>query len=131
VNAAPHLELNPKLKDAALRDLFAAAWPQAHVPTLQRLSDHSLCWVGAFNGEQLVGFVNVAWDGEAHAFLLDPVVHPDHRRAGMGLALVERAAAACTQRGIEWLHVDYEPALASFYQRAGFHPTQAGLLQLK
>ena len=40
----------------------------------------SLTYVAAYDtvggGEQLVGFVNVAWDGGIHAFLLDTTVHP-------------------------------------------------------
>ncbi|TDC74765.1 GNAT family N-acetyltransferase, partial [Streptomyces hainanensis] len=37
---------------------------------------------------RLVGFVNVAWDGGAHAFLLDTVVASDHRRLGIAARLV-------------------------------------------
>ena len=28
----------------------------------------------------------------------------------------------------EWLHVDYEPQLAPFYEPCGFRPTAAGLM---
>ena len=35
---------------------------------------HSLGWVCARRGADLAGFVNVAWDGGGHAFLLDTVV---------------------------------------------------------
>jgi hypothetical protein len=31
---------------------------------------------------------------------------------------------------MEWLHVDYEPHLDSFYRACGFQPTLAGLLEL-
>lgn len=42
----------------------------------QRLDmfDRSLTWVAAWRGEQLVGFVNMATDGGAHAFVLDTTV---------------------------------------------------------
>jgi GNAT superfamily N-acetyltransferase len=78
----------------------------------------------------LIGFVNVAWDGGAHAFLLDTTVHPDFRRRGIATELVRRVAEAARARGAEWLHVDFEPHLETFYRGCGFAPTAAGLLRL-
>jgi len=92
--------------------------------------ERSLCWVSAHIGERLVGFVNVAWDGGRHAFLLDSVVHPSCRRRGIGLALVRCAVEEARSLGAEWLHVDYEARHADFYRRCGFRPTQAGLIAL-
>nr|WP_281173670.1 GNAT family N-acetyltransferase [Deinococcus frigens] len=93
--------------------------------------EHSLTWITAFDGTELVGFVNVAWDGGVHAFLLDTTVHPGWARRGIGTELVRRAAAAAREHGgLEWLHVDYEPHLSGFYELCGFTPTPAGLLRL-
>jgi GNAT superfamily N-acetyltransferase len=79
----------------------------------------------------LIGFANVAWDGSDHAFLLDPKVHPDYQRQGIGTALVRRAAVAADEAGCEWLHVDFQPHLRGFYVGAcGFGPTDAGLIRL-
>jgi hypothetical protein len=58
----------------------------------------------------------------------------EHRTLGVqpGLRrrLVERAAEVARRSGVEWLHVDYEPALEGFYARCGFRPTPAGLMRL-
>jgi predicted N-acetyltransferase YhbS len=78
-----------------------------------------------------MGFLNVAWDGGCHAFLLDPTVHPDYRRHGIGLELVRRATEAAKARGVEWVHVDFVPELRTFYERAGFAPTSAGLFRVR
>ena len=70
----------------------------------------------------LVGFVNVAWDGADHAFLLDPKVRPDHQRRGIGTELVRRAALHAKRAGCEWLEVDFDEdgGLEPFYfQRVG------------
>jgi GNAT superfamily N-acetyltransferase len=124
------IRVRPALTDGQLNALFAAAWPahapRAWAPVLAR----SAAYVGAFHAHGLVGFVNVAGDGGAHAFLLDPTVHPAHRRQGLGLALVRRAAELARAAGAEWLHVDYEPHLAAFYAAAGFRPSAAGVLRL-
>lgn len=90
----------------------------------------SLTWVTAHDRERLVGFVNVAWDGGAHAFLLDTSVYPDAQRRGIGSGLVREAVQAARAEGAHWLHVDFEPHLAGFYAACGFQPTAAGLLRL-
>jgi ribosomal protein S18 acetylase RimI-like enzyme len=111
----------------ALRD---AAWTQVGDQDWQPILQRSLGWVCATDGNRLIGFVNVAWDGGVHAFLLDTTVHPDFQRRGIGRALVEEAAAMAQQRGAEWLHVDYDEELDSFYRGCGFRPTLAGLIDL-
>src|SRR5687768_7207397 len=57
-----------------------------------RIRPHSLGWITARAADQaLVGFVNVAWDGCDHAFLLDTKVRPDHQRRSIGTELVRLA----------------------------------------
>jgi GNAT superfamily N-acetyltransferase len=96
----------------------------------QPVLDHCLTYVTARNDGLLVGFVHVAWDGRDHAFLLDPRVHPDFRRKGIGVEMVRLAARTAAKAGCEWLHVDYDPDLAPFYEACGFKSTAAGLIRL-
>jgi GNAT superfamily N-acetyltransferase len=96
-----------------------------------QLERHSLGWVCARDGDGLVGFVNVAWDGGVHAFILDTVTAARCQRQGVGTRLVEVAAEGSKAAGCEWLHVDFEEHLRGFYVDAcGFTPTDAGLIQL-
>ena len=97
-----------------------------------RIRPHSLGWVTAREQEgSLIGFVNVAWDGGDHAFLIDTKVRPDHQRRGIGTELVRLAARHAKKAGCEWLEVDFEQPLAPFYLDAcGFAPTPAGLIHL-
>ena len=55
------------------------------------LDRHSLGWVVARDGDDLVGFVNVVWDGRAHAWLQDTMVATKARRGGIGTRLVALA----------------------------------------
>jgi GNAT superfamily N-acetyltransferase len=139
---ADHIEyrLLPELSNEILNRLFSAGSPGHGWPSWQKQPDpsdwqpvleHSLVYVGAFDGDSLIGFVNVAWDGGDHAFLLDPRVHPDQRNRGIGTELVRRAEAAARDAGCEWLHVDYDAELTSFYEACGFRPTAAGVITLK
>jgi GNAT superfamily N-acetyltransferase len=92
---------------------------------------HSLGWVCARDADRLVGFVNVAWDGGVHGFVLDTMVAADVRRCGVGRALVAIAVREARAAGCEWLHVDFDPHLRSFYFAAcGFTPTDAGVIRL-
>jgi ribosomal protein S18 acetylase RimI-like enzyme len=91
----------------------------------------SLAYVCAYQGERLVGFVNLAWDGGVHAFVLDTTVHPELCRRGIGSELVRRAADVARAREVAWLHVDCEPHLTGFYRRCGFRHTEAGLMDLR
>ena len=97
-----------------------------------RIRPHSLGWVTArLDDGTLVGFVNVAWDGCDHAFLVDTKVRLDHQRRGIGTELVRVAAEHAKEARCEWLEVDFDDHLRSFYYDAcGFTPTNAGLLRL-
>ena len=98
-----------------------------------RIGPHSLGWVTARADGPLIGFVNVAWDGGDHAFLLDTKVHPAHRRRGIGTRVVRRAIVEAKRAGCEWIEVDFDDTegLGSFYFDAcGFRPTAAGLVHL-
>jgi ribosomal protein S18 acetylase RimI-like enzyme len=93
---------------------------------------HSLLWIGAFDCERLIGFVNVAWDGGVHAFLLDTAVEVPYRHRGIGTRLVHEAIEAVKRRGgLEWLHVDSDDVLMErFYYPVGFRPAPAGLVNV-
>jgi len=95
------------------------------------LMRHSLGWVCARHEGDLVGFVNVAWDGSTHAFVLDTLTARHARRRGVGTRLVAVAAAEARAAGCEWLHVDYDEDLEPFYVGAcGFSPVPAGIIRL-
>ena len=96
-----------------------------------QLEGHSLGWVVARDGDALVGFVNVAWDGLVHAWIQDTMVATAARRQGIATELIARAVEESRAAGCEWLHVDFEDHLRPFYLEAcGFTETNAGLIQL-
>lgn len=96
-----------------------------------QLDLHSLGWVTARVADRLVGFVNVVWDGLVHPWIQDTMVATDLRGRGIGARLVRTAREEAKQAGCEWLHVDFEDHLRTFYYQAcGFAPTSAGLIRL-
>ena len=88
-------------------------------------------WMTARSGEGLVGFVNVIWDGLAHAWIQDVMVAPSHQRNGIGARIVAAARDEARGAGCDWLHVDFDEHHRDFYFDAcGFTPTTAGLIRL-
>jgi ribosomal protein S18 acetylase RimI-like enzyme len=120
------------ITDAEMVALVQAHGGHAVAGWWDQVRPYSLGWVTArLRDANLVGFVNVAWDGGDHAFLLDTKVASEYQRRGIATTIVSRAALHARAAGCEWLHVDFEEHLASFYFDAcGFRPTPAGLIHL-
>lgn len=123
-------KVNARLSSAELNTLFAAACPHHVQRDFRPALKHALVYVSARHRGRLIGFAKVVSDGGVHGFLLDPTVAPDWQRQGVGRRLVERCALEARKRGVEWLHVDFEPKFARFYTKCGFKPTRAGLRRL-
>lgn len=122
--------LNPFPGEAALDDFWRCAWGAPPPDNYGQVLQRSLAHLGAMDGDRLVGFVNVAWDGGVHAFILDTAVDVAYRRRGIASELVRRAAELARDSHAHWLHVDFEPHLEGFYRACGFGPTAAGLMRL-
>lgn len=119
----------PTLND--LNVLWLDAWGYPIAENLPDVLSRSLAHIGAYDDEQFIGFVNVAWDGGLHAFILDTCVASRMRGKGIASRMVIEATKVARERGAKWLHVDFEPHLTSFYRKCGFRPTEAGLIQFK
>jgi predicted N-acetyltransferase YhbS len=123
--AFTNAEVNALHAEAFETDVFDA-WDW-----VEQVRRHSLGWVTARDGTQLVGFVNVITDGEIHAWLQDTMVADSHRHRGIGTEVVRQATDGARDAECEFLHVDFGDDLRKFYFGAcGFSPTHAGLLEL-
>lgn len=120
----------PPLTNEMLGELLDGDASRDKRSDYENLLTHSLTWVGAFDGDRLIGYANVAWDGGVHAFLLDPTVKEEFRGHGIGTRLVKEVLAAVAEYPtIQWVHVDSSDDLMKhFYVPAGFRPTAAGLV---
>src|SRR5580704_1975053 len=132
---ATRFEWRGEFSNEALSRLHAEAFEHQFVDHdwRRQVSAHSLGWVCAFgDDDELVGFVNVPWDGGVHAYVLDTAVAGRVRRQGIGTTVVAVATERARAAGCEWLQVDFEGAtLSRFYlQSCGFKPTTAGLVRL-
>ena len=133
-SGAIEYRVSPPLTNDELNPLYAVSWPHHKTWDFMPVLERALVYVCAYDrsqGDRLIGFVYAAWDGGVHAFLLEPTVHPDYRRRGIGRQLVHHVRDVCLARGgLDWLHVDYDEELEPFYTSCGFKPTPAGLIRL-
>ncbi len=122
---------SPALGNDELNELFGSVWPSHTWRDFQPVLARSFTYLAAYHGLHLVGFLNVAWDGGVHGFILDTTVHKESQRKGLGVRLLREPEQIARAHGLEWLHVDFEPELESFYRAAGYAGTRAGLLRLR
>jgi GNAT superfamily N-acetyltransferase len=127
------LEWCGELADAEMVDLVESYGGNAAPGWWDTIRPHSFGWVTARDHDGLlVGFVNVVSDGSDHAFLVDTKTRGEQQRRGIATRVVGLAAEHARETGHEWLHVDFEPHLRSFYFDAcGFRPADAGLIRLR
>ncbi len=122
--------INVPVTSRQLNDLFASSWEGHQWRDFEPVLGRSLGYICAWRADELIGFVNLAWDGGIHAFVLDTTVHPQVRRRGVGRRLVKVAVEVAREHGVERVHVDFDGHLGEFYYECGFRRTEAGLLHL-
>lgn len=133
-NLSPVLEWRSVFSNAELNTLHAEGFEHRIFEDdwWGQVNRYSLGWVCLRHAGRLIGFVNVAWDGGVHAFLLDTLVTVEFRRQGLATLMVAEAVRQARAAGCEWLHVDFEPHLREFYlEQCGFQATEAGVIQLR
>jgi GNAT superfamily N-acetyltransferase len=67
------------------------------------------------------------WRGRHGIWLEDLFVQPEHRRLGLGRALLETLAQICVERGyrrLEWWVLDWNTPAHDFYRSLGAEPQQ-------
>ena len=92
---------------------------------LKKAYEGSLCILGAYEGEKLIGIIRAVGDGHSIVFIQDIIVYPEYQRRGIGTELM---CALLRRYGnvyqIELATDDTEKAKA-FYESMGFRPMDA------
>lgn len=92
-------------------------WPQREAWRLDAIA-RSCTWVTARSGDgSVLGLCRLLDDGGLHASLWDLLVHPDHRRRGIGTGLVEHALDMVHDRSL--LVVVATPESVGLFRRLG------------
>ena len=116
--------------DAAFDPAFGEAWTRRQVGDSLLMPNTGYLLAGADGGEPApgepaAGFV--LWRGAAgEEEVLLIAVHPDHRRKGIGRALLERFVAEARQRGTSRLFLEMREGNSAESLYLGFGFTAAG-----
>lgn len=121
------LRISKRVAPAQVKNLFrAAGWTEdlAHYSEqkLRRKLSRSHLVVTAWNAKRLVGFASVISDGALCALVDNLVVHPDHRKRGVGTSLLRGVSRELRRQKVEYVFIlgtrGRRPR--EFFQRAGF-----------
>ncbi|MFN8493651.1 MAG: GNAT family N-acetyltransferase [Caldilineaceae bacterium] len=110
-----HRSISPEAV-RALYDLVGW-WPQRSLDDIALVLEHGPA-VGAWLGEELVGFARAVTDGKLRAYIEDVMVHPGYRRQGIGEQLMETLLTVLAH--IETVSLFCEPGLVAWYEQHNF-----------
>lgn len=103
--------MEAELKDPALRDYLRIA---------------------CYDGDELVGFLDVVSNGVTDAYIQDVMVRPDHQGKGIGTELMDRALDRLKADRIYMISVIYgEEELRPFYEKFGFFTMLCGQMETR
>jgi GNAT superfamily N-acetyltransferase len=119
---------NPDITAVQVANLREAVGWDRREEQIRRILGRTYFHAGCFHDDSLIGYVDVFSDGVEDAFLRDLMVHPDFQRRGVGLHLVAMARDRVKRDGIKMLNTLFDPRLAGFYRKSGFHIMCGGLI---
>ncbi len=119
---------------AGIRRLYEQMGWTAYLTDNDRLFrawERSLFTLGAFDGEELIGFVRCLGDGEHTVLIQDLIVAKAYHRRGIGKALTEAVFRKYADVRQIFVVTDIGSPAAFFYRALGMQPfEEAGLLAL-
>ena len=115
-------------KITALRE--SVGWNKMYDSFLKSLDKfyHYIC---CFDGDDLVGFIDIVSNGITDAYLQDLMVKPSYQGKGIGTKLMNMAIEKIKTDGIYMIGIIFEENLLGFYKRFGFYPLMSGLLETR
>ena len=76
--------------------------------------------LGAYDGEQLVGFGRLVSDGVLHAMIYELIVLPEYQGQGIGGKILEKLVEKCQEADVRDIQLFCARGKRSFYERRGF-----------
>ena len=125
-----HIETNKEKIWSLLKECF---WSKSiPIEYIEKFIRHSLCF-GVYQNTncQLVGFGRVITDFTTYAYICDVVIDPQHRKKGLGSALVSEIMNHPQLQGLKTWSLKTTDSARSIYQRNGFRASEQPETQLE
>lgn len=110
------------VKDEIINLYASVGWRNYtdHPDMLGRAYLHSLCILGAYESDLLIGIIRAVGDGASILFIQDMIVHPDYQRRGIGTALLKEIMERYSEVYQMELITDNTEKTIAFYKSVGF-----------
>ena len=87
---------------------------------LQQAYNNSLCVIGAYDSDRLVGIIRAVGDGQTIVFIQDIIVIPEYQRRGIGTKLLKEVMKLYRDVYQMELLTDNTEKTKAFYNSMGF-----------
>jgi len=92
---------------------------------------NSYFYICCFNGNELIGFLDVVSNGITDAYIQDVIVKPSFQGKGIGKKLMNMAIEKLTQDGVYAISVLFNESNLGFYKKFNFNIMMAGQMETR
>ncbi len=119
---------NPAIDPEELAALRTAVGWDARKESIEKTAGKTYMNAACYDGDRLIGFVDVISDAVEDALIRNLIVHPDYRRRGVALELLRIVVEKIKADRIKTTNVLFEPEHTDLYRKAGFRIIKGGLI---